>query len=58
MSLCRDLLRVSEINRIMRDRLDFICDVEVDESMYEPAELPRRVTLVMVYKGQPIRDIV
>ena len=27
----------------MRDRLDFICDVEVDESMYEPAELPRRV---------------
>ena len=43
MSLFRDLLRVSEINRIMRDRLDFICDVEVDESMYEPAELPRRV---------------
>ena len=39
MSLFRDLLRVSEINRIMRDRLDFICDVEIDESLIEPAEL-------------------
>ena len=39
MSLFRDLLRVSEIDRIMRDRLDFICDVEIDESLIEPAEL-------------------
>ena len=39
MSLFRDLLRVLEINRIMRDRLDFICDVEIDESLIEPAEL-------------------
>ena len=39
MSLFRDLLRVSEINRIMSDQLDFICDVEIDESLIEPAEL-------------------
>ena len=43
MALSKDLLRVCEVNRIMKDHLDFMCDVEIDEVSIEPAELPRRI---------------
>ena len=43
MALSKDLLRVCEVNRIMLDHLDFHCDLEVDEELIEPAEIPRRI---------------
>ena len=44
MALSKDLLCVCEVNRIMLDHLDFHCDLEVDEELIEPAEIPRRIT--------------
>ena len=43
MSLSKELLRVCEANRIRREHLDFVVDVEIAESILEPAELPRRI---------------
>ena len=43
MSLSKELLRVCEANRIRMDHLDFVIDVEVAESIMEPARLPRRI---------------
>ena len=43
MSLSKELLRVCEVNRIMMSHLDFHIDLEVDEELIEPAELPRRI---------------
>ena len=37
------MLRVCEANRIRREHLDFEVDVEIAESILEPAELPRRI---------------
>ena len=43
MALSREYHRVSEMNRIMRDHLDFLCDVEIEEELTEPAALPKRI---------------
>ena len=43
MALSKDLLRVCEVNRIMLDHLDFHCDLEVDEELIEPDEIPRKI---------------
>ena len=43
MALSREYHRVSEMNRIMRDHLDFLFDVEIEEEPIEPAALPKRI---------------
>ena len=43
MALSREYHRVSEMNRIMRDHLDFLCNVEIEEELTEPDALPKRI---------------
>ena len=42
MALSKELLRVCEVNRIMKDYFDFMCDVETDELSTETVALPLR----------------
>ena len=41
MALGTELLRVREVNRIMKVHLNFMCDAEIAELSIEPAALPR-----------------
>jgi hypothetical protein len=43
MSFNRDLLRVSETNRILADHVEFHLDLEEAEAEFGPTTLPRRI---------------
>jgi hypothetical protein len=43
MNFTRELMLMSESNRLVADHLELVLDVEEDEEEFGPCQLPRRV---------------
>jgi hypothetical protein len=43
MIFTKELMLMSEANRLVADHLEFVLDVEEDEEEFGPSQLPRRI---------------
>jgi hypothetical protein len=43
MNFTKELMLMSEANRLVADHLEFVLDVEEDEEEFGPSQLPRRI---------------
>jgi hypothetical protein len=43
MDFTKELMLMSEANRLIGDHLEFVLDIEEDEEQFGPSQLPRRI---------------